>query len=94
MFIDVVDKETTKKLDTRMKRKHTLCASTQGASFVTASVSQDSLQDSEGSQVEDDSFVGDDVDDLCSDDERVKDQNRLQSHSTITDMTIRTSCLR
>jgi len=82
MFLGVVDNETTRKLQNRMKRKHTLPTSSGGASLVTDVASQDSSNDSshdsEGNQQRDDSFLVDDEEDLSSEDECFKDQNRIQ----------------
>src|ERR1043165_995259 len=74
MFIDVVDKETTKKLQSRMKRKQSLHTPCKDELLASAAVSQDSLQDSsnesdDSSNESDDSFVADDVGDHSSDDE-------------------------
>lgn len=81
MFIDVVDKKTTKKLQKRLKRKRQSSTSDKDASttsVVNAGVSVDNLQDAEDSRETDDSFVVEDTEDLCSDEDRVMDQNRLQ----------------
>jgi hypothetical protein len=81
MYIDVVDKETTMKLQNRLKRRRTSSTGDKGTSTrstVNAAVLEDILNDAEGCGETDDSFVLEDIEDLCSDDDRVTDQNRLR----------------